>query len=356
MDVVFSIDTSGSMGGTRIQDAKDAANKFIDKMRVGAPPLSSAGVVGWNSGPRFVTNLSTDLDDVESAIDNLSTGGGTNLNVGIDLAIQVHDDADNTDTSKAIIFLSDGYGAYTPCDQPGSPAAQARDKGITIYGISIGTSGVHSFVQDMADCTGGIAYHGPSANLQAIFDDIFLTIEESTVPHNIGVSLTAASGIEDLVFTDSTDSHTNMDGGNGLMDGQTMEYDFTFTAPASSSALIDVNVDTSFIQANDKGSATVVTHTLLDAGVFVIDDVPSIEISQITSSLVLMVTLKEKQRKEKEEVQQDTRGCSCEQIIDKLGLGKGHRKFGCSPGVVDCWVNNNNCDDLSGLFLRGNQN
>ena len=35
---------------------------------------------------------------------------------------------------------------------------------------------------------------------------------------------------------------------------------------------------------------------------------------------------------------QDTGGCSCEQIIDELHLGQGHRKFGCSIGVMLKWV------------------
>ena len=34
----------------------------------------------------------------------------------------------------------------------------------------------------------------------------------------------------------------------------------------------------------------------------------------------------------------DTGGCSCEQIIDALGLGKGHEKFGCSTGVMRVWI------------------
>ncbi len=34
----------------------------------------------------------------------------------------------------------------------------------------------------------------------------------------------------------------------------------------------------------------------------------------------------------------DTAGCSCEQIIDELGLGKGHEKFGCSISAMDDWV------------------
>ena len=35
---------------------------------------------------------------------------------------------------------------------------------------------------------------------------------------------------------------------------------------------------------------------------------------------------------------EDTAGCSCEQIIENLGLGKGHAKFGCSISAMDDWV------------------
>lgn len=34
----------------------------------------------------------------------------------------------------------------------------------------------------------------------------------------------------------------------------------------------------------------------------------------------------------------DTRGCSCEQIIEAMGLGQGLRKYGCSRGVMLEWV------------------
>ena len=35
---------------------------------------------------------------------------------------------------------------------------------------------------------------------------------------------------------------------------------------------------------------------------------------------------------------EDTAGCSCEQIIDALGLGKGHERFGCSTEAMLTWV------------------
>lgn len=43
----------------------------------------------------------------------------------------------------------------------------------------------------------------------------------------------------------------------------------------------------------------------------------------------------------------DTFGCTCEQIIDECGLGKGHTKFGCSNGVTWNWVTSGgtSCDD-----------
>jgi len=35
---------------------------------------------------------------------------------------------------------------------------------------------------------------------------------------------------------------------------------------------------------------------------------------------------------------QDTAGCSCEQIIENLGLGEGHSKFGCSISAMQDWI------------------
>ena len=34
----------------------------------------------------------------------------------------------------------------------------------------------------------------------------------------------------------------------------------------------------------------------------------------------------------------DTAGCSCEQIIEALKLGKGHTMFGCSISAMEEWI------------------
>ena len=36
---------------------------------------------------------------------------------------------------------------------------------------------------------------------------------------------------------------------------------------------------------------------------------------------------------------EDTKGCSCAQIIQMLGLGQGQRNFGCSIGIMQEWIN-----------------
>jgi len=33
-----------------------------------------------------------------------------------------------------------------------------------------------------------------------------------------------------------------------------------------------------------------------------------------------------------------TRGCTCSQIVDALGVGKGHLEKGCSPSVMEQWT------------------
>jgi hypothetical protein len=34
----------------------------------------------------------------------------------------------------------------------------------------------------------------------------------------------------------------------------------------------------------------------------------------------------------------DTRGCSCEQILDRIGNAMGQRLFGCSVGTIKDWI------------------
>ncbi|MCK6629283.1 MAG: VWA domain-containing protein [Anaerolineae bacterium] len=126
-DVLLVIDTSGSMAGDKIDQAKAAANAFLDKM----PAQNRVGLVTFDSQPRvldFNTNALIYLDpnsqssiqpltsfeggqsQVRAQINALEANGDTSLydavQQSMELLKQSRDDQD--DRIQAIVVLSDG--------------------------------------------------------------------------------------------------------------------------------------------------------------------------------------------------------------------------------------------------------
>ena len=89
--VVLVMDTSGSMDGSRLTAAKDAAKKFVDKYVKDSKPTDkryaalvefandAETIIGW-------TNLAQGTTNFENAIKRLKAGGGTNMEAGLQLA------------------------------------------------------------------------------------------------------------------------------------------------------------------------------------------------------------------------------------------------------------------------------
>jgi Ca-activated chloride channel family protein len=190
MDIVFSIDSSGSMGWNDPGNLRLAAAKsFVDKLD---STTDQTGVVSWDTDIDFTypdpPGMTNDFTTAKSKIDTVDSSGGTNLNVGLFKAIDMLDGNTRTDPSaEAIIFLTDGQGAYTWSGNPGSPADDAASKGYVIYSIGLGSPSTGPLI-DMASATGGAYYSSPTpANLQAIFDAIYQQVLISTAPSWVDV-------------------------------------------------------------------------------------------------------------------------------------------------------------------------
>ncbi|XOF34169.1 MAG: vWA domain-containing protein [Candidatus Electrothrix sp. YB6] len=185
MDVVFALDSSGSMDWNDPSDKrKEAAKDFVDKMD---DSIDQAGVVSWDSNVDFTQPLTNDFLLVRDKIDDVDSSGNTNLNAGLNAAISLLDSGKQANATHVIIFLTDGDGAYTPSGSPGSPADAAAAKGYIIYSIGLGNADAGP-LQDMANATGGQFFSAPTAdNLQSIFDAIFDELIINTVPHNVNV-------------------------------------------------------------------------------------------------------------------------------------------------------------------------
>ncbi len=198
MDVVFSIDSSGSMSSSDPTGLrKTAAKNFVDMMN---PSIDAAGVISWDAripptwptGIDFTFGLSHDFDAVDGVkywINQIDAYGGTDLNLGLNAAIAMLDANPRPDPSaEVIIFLTDGQGTYT-YSYNGGPAADAASKHYVIYSIGLGAGHAVAPLQDMATATGGTYYNSPTAaNLQQIFNDIYTTITTSTIPHYVNVT------------------------------------------------------------------------------------------------------------------------------------------------------------------------
>lgn len=172
LDLVFAIDSSGSMSWNDPSDLRLAGSKML--VNGLDPNIDRVGVVSWDSNIDFTYPLSTDLSGAKGAIDNVDSSGGTNLNTGLYKAIDIMDSGKRTDAKHVIVFITDGWGTYTPAGA-GGPAHDAEEKGYVIYAVGLAGDDdpVTSHLEDMASATGGEWFVAYSAeDLLTILDYI----------------------------------------------------------------------------------------------------------------------------------------------------------------------------------------
>jgi hypothetical protein len=110
IDVVLVIDRSGSMDGSKISDAKNAANTFVDAMSAGN---NQVGLVSFASTTTKNQGLTNDFSLVKSKINNLDAVGATQMREALYQAItDVRDNGRGDASVKAVILLTDGDWNY----------------------------------------------------------------------------------------------------------------------------------------------------------------------------------------------------------------------------------------------------
>lgn len=202
VDVVLSIDSSGSMTTSDPGDLrKSAAKEFVTGLDLS---MDRVGVVSWNTSA-ISWPLTNNTKDIESAIDSTGADGNTCLDTGLKSAIDLLSECSG---SKVIVLLTDGIstdgGHYTPPGVPGSPVDEARSKGILVFTIGLGPDADARNLTEIAHSTGGEFYSAPDANaLAGIYKRIRSSItgivaKDVTVtyvlPSSMNVNLSPYSG------------------------------------------------------------------------------------------------------------------------------------------------------------------
>ena len=145
LDVVFVIDTSGSIGSSRFQLIGEfTANITTELIR--NSPRSSVGVILFNSSANIQFSLQTytSLNSLLSAINNLPySGGGTDTAEALTLLLST---AQNgllglrSDSSKVAIVITDGESN----DQTATLSAAARLRASNIFDVyAVGVDGAN---------------------------------------------------------------------------------------------------------------------------------------------------------------------------------------------------------------------
>jgi Ca-activated chloride channel homolog len=192
IDIVLSLDISESMKAldfkpNRLGAAKNAAKQFIKKR-----PNDRIGLVVYEGESYTACALTTDHENLLKRFDNIESGkleGGTAIGMGISTGINRLRDSETK--SKVIILLTDGEN-NTGKVHPITAASYAKELGVRVYTVGIGTTGRvrmpggfpdgnnyidskldESMLEEIAQITGGNYYRAKSnGQLQAIYQEI----------------------------------------------------------------------------------------------------------------------------------------------------------------------------------------
>ncbi len=172
VSIALVFDRSGSMNGSKIQQAKVAARTFIDNFA----DQDRAALVSFSSSVTADQQfLFTDLpgkQTIKDAINRLNAGGGTALIDGVIVGVNLTAGEPGT---KAVIVFTDGQensSSHTLQDAVSTAVAA----NIPVYTIGLGSGANQSFLTTLAHDTGGEYYYAPSASQMAA---IYAAIKQS---------------------------------------------------------------------------------------------------------------------------------------------------------------------------------
>ncbi len=150
-DIVFVIDTSGSMRGTKIEQAKEAFNGVLDDLR----PEDRFSVVLFSSSStvmdaKLETATAEKVSAAQSWVDAASAGGGTNIDGGLADALSLL--AASTTRSPIVVLLTDGRATAGVTDSAGIRAnlVSRNTAGAAVFTLGFGTNADETLLRQIA--------------------------------------------------------------------------------------------------------------------------------------------------------------------------------------------------------------
>jgi len=172
-DIVLTLDVSGSMAGTPLEETKKASINFIETI---LNEDASIGVVKYDNAAYMVSDFSVDESVLENIINEMRDGGSTNIEAGLSTASEMFGGLDSK--KKIIVLMSDGEPNEGKVgEELIAYADEIKDSGVIIYtlGFFVNMSGSKSSAQILMEriASEGCHYEVSSADdLVFFFEDV----------------------------------------------------------------------------------------------------------------------------------------------------------------------------------------
>ncbi len=155
--VVLVVDTSASMAGAGLGQAREAAKAFVASLS----PNDQAAIIAFSSDVRVVQPMTADREALRGALDGLAAVGSTALYAAVDEAVRQA--VSSPFQRRVVILLSDGedYGGISTVTRQAVLGA-ATASGVPVYAIGVGAGIDQSFLSDLAQRTRGQLLVAPS--------------------------------------------------------------------------------------------------------------------------------------------------------------------------------------------------
>jgi len=203
IDKVFTliIDRSGSMSGTKIVQAKDAATYIVNNLNEG----DKFNIVDFSTGvssfrTEHVVYNESNKNDALSYISSIVATGGTNISGSFDVAVPQFSTA-NDSTANIIIFLTDGEATagitYTPnLVQHVTDLIQSTETNISLFNFGIGTGANEQLLTLLAQNNNGLSRFLGNDELEEVMTQFYNQIRNPVLLNTeISFSNTAVSEV-----------------------------------------------------------------------------------------------------------------------------------------------------------------
>ena len=197
MALSLVIDTSGSMSGDKIGNARTAAASMIESLADG----DIVSVFGFSNHVYPIANptvvSSATRSGLLSSVNRLQAIGGTNLYGGLDTGVRTVMSAPATHTVRRVMVISDGRANVGPTDpgSMGNRASYGSEYGIQVTAIGVGLDYDQSTLAAMVQRSAGRFYHLQHPQQLATILDREVGLLSRTVATNAYIEIVPAPGV-----------------------------------------------------------------------------------------------------------------------------------------------------------------